>query len=308
MYLRVRPLIGNVVSLTLLITVFSAPWSGAAEAAALSMRTYVSGTGGDGRSCITPAQACKTLGGALKKTAAGGQIFVLDAADYGPIIIDKAITITSPGGAGVLATNGIAITIKAGTEDVVNLNGLDIDGGKSGTIGIQFVSGRALNIQKTTVRDFKNAGISFGPNGAANLFVVDTLVTGNAGIGILIASGGSTVLNCVFNRVSASANGVGIFANGSGVNLTMTDTVTGNGSYGVGAILSAVMVRNSTVSNNAIGIAALSNSTVRVGQSTVTANGTSWTTADGGEVQSYGNNSVEGNTTDSTPTTTVALR
>jgi hypothetical protein len=34
--------------------------------------------------------------------------------------------------------------------------------------------------------------------------------------------------------------------------VTLTDTVTSNNNYGVGATGSAIMVRNSTVSNNAV--------------------------------------------------------
>jgi hypothetical protein len=78
------------------------------------------------------------------------------------------------------------------------------------------------------------------------------------------------------NRVTASGNGVGIGASGAGVSLTLTDTVAGNNNYGIAASASAVMVRDSSVSNNAIGIVADRTAVVRVGQSTVTANGTGW--------------------------------
>ena len=46
---------------------------------------------------------------------------------------------------------------------------------------------------------------------------------------------------------------------------------------------------------------------VRVGQSTITGNGTGWQALNGGQVQSYGNNNVGGNTTDGTASTTLAL-
>jgi hypothetical protein len=47
---------------------------------------------------------------------------------------------------------------------------------------------------------------------------------------------------------------------------------------------------------------------LRVGQSAVTANGTGWQATNGGEVQSYGNNGVMGNTTDGALTSTIALQ
>src|SRR5262245_40481841 len=95
------------------------------------MRTYVSGLGNDNNPC-TASSPCSTFQAALALTLAGGTIYVLDSANYGPVTINKALTITSEGAmAGVLATTGVGMTINAGTSDVINLRGLDIDGGKS---------------------------------------------------------------------------------------------------------------------------------------------------------------------------------
>src|SRR3954454_11379654 len=106
------------------------------------MRTYVSGLGSDSNPC-TAASPCATFQAALAMTLAGGEIFVLNSADYGPVTINKALTITSEGAAaGILANTGAAITISAGASDVVNLRGLAIDGANSGSVGVQFVSGK----------------------------------------------------------------------------------------------------------------------------------------------------------------------
>lgn len=272
------------------------------------IRTYVSGAGKDNNPCTATAP-CQTLQVALTLTLAGGEIFVLDSANYGAATINKAVSITGEGvSAGVLATSGTAITISAGANDVVNLRGLDIDGGNSGAVGIQFTSGAALNIQKSAVRGFTNSGINFAPSAASALFVSDTIVTGNGNNGILVSASGAGAVNAMLSRVTASRNGVGIFANGSSVSVTLTDTVAGNNSYGVGASSSKVMVRNSALSNNTVGIAADQSAIVRVGQSTITANGTGWTATNGGQVQSYGNNNVSGNVADGTLTSTVALQ
>ena len=154
------------------------------------MRTYVSGGGNDNSGC-TATSPCKTFKAALALTIAGGEIYVLDSSNYGAVTINKAVTITSEGAvAGVLATNGIAVTISAGANDVVNLRGLDVDGGNSGAVGIQFNSGQSLNIQKSTVRNFTNSGIGFAPSaGTSALFVSDTQVTNNGSNGILVEIG-----------------------------------------------------------------------------------------------------------------------
>jgi hypothetical protein len=293
-------------ALCLLLALAASPLLSAGPAQAQATRTYVSGTGKDGSACPVTSP-CKTFQAALAATAAGGEIYVLNSANYGPVTINKAVTITSEGAvAGVLATSGAGITINAGASDVVNLRGLDIDGGASGGVGIQFTAGKALIIQKSVVRGFTSVGISFAPSGASTLFVSDTVATNNATNGILIA--GSGTVGGALSRVTATGNGVGIFASGANVNLTIINTVAANNNYGVGASAAAVMVRNSTISNNAIGIAADQSALVRVDQSTVTANGTGWQASNGGQVQSYGSNNVSGNTTDGTPTTTVVLQ
>jgi hypothetical protein len=271
------------------------------------MRTYVSGTGNDSYPCLA-SWPCQTFQAALALTVAGGEIYVLDSANYGAVTINKAVSITSEGAmAGVLATSGAGITIAAGAGDVINLRGLDIDGGNSGDTGIQFSSGQSLNIQKSVVRNFTNSGISFASNGPGTLFITDTTVTNNANNGISVTSSGSAV-SAAINRVTASRNGTGILAYGGKASVTIIDTVAGNNSYGIGASSAAVMVRNCTVSNNATGIAADQAAIVRVGQSTITANGTGWQATNGGQVVSYSNNNVSGNTTDGALTSTVALQ
>src|SRR6266481_3054000 len=107
------------------------------------MRTYVSGLGSDANPCLA-SWPCQTFQAALALTIAGGEIFVLDSANYGGVTVNKAVSITSEGAmGGVLATSGTGITIAAGAGDVISLRGLDIDGGSSGGIGIQFSSGQS---------------------------------------------------------------------------------------------------------------------------------------------------------------------
>jgi hypothetical protein len=271
------------------------------------MRTYVSGVGSDSNGC-TASAPCKTFATALNLTIAGGQIFVLDSANYGSVTITKAVTITGEGAvAGILATSGMGITINAGANDVINLRGLDIDGGTTGSVGIQFNSGKSLTIQKSAIRNFASSGINFTPNGASTVFVLDTTLTNNRSNGLQISSSAPSVSGAVA-RVTTSGNGVGILANGSNVSVTLTDVLGGNNSYGIGATAAAMMVRNSTLNNNTVGIAADQNAVIRVDQSTITANGTGWQATNGGQVKSYGNNTVSGNSVDGTVSGTLALQ
>jgi hypothetical protein len=59
---------------------------------AQATRTWVSGVGDDANPCSRTAP-CKTFPGAISKTAAGGEIDVLDPGGFGSVTITKSITI-----------------------------------------------------------------------------------------------------------------------------------------------------------------------------------------------------------------------
>src|SRR5881396_3133966 len=63
---------------------------------AQATRTWVSGVGDDVNPCSRTAP-CKTFAGAISKTAAGGEISVLDPGGFGAVTITKAITLNGEG-------------------------------------------------------------------------------------------------------------------------------------------------------------------------------------------------------------------
>src|ERR671917_686118 len=74
-------------------------------------RTWVSGVGDDVNPCSRTAP-CKTLPGAISKTAAGGEINAVDPGGFGAVTITKSITIDCTGTYGsILAsgTNGVIV-------------------------------------------------------------------------------------------------------------------------------------------------------------------------------------------------------
>src|ERR1041384_3993146 len=84
---------------------------------AQATRTWVSGVGDDINPCSRTAP-CKTFGGAISKTAAGGEISVLDPAGFGAVTITKSITINGEGSlGGILAATVNAIIVNAGVND-----------------------------------------------------------------------------------------------------------------------------------------------------------------------------------------------
>jgi hypothetical protein len=281
----------------------------AAPAKAQSVRTFVSPTGNDSAACSLTAP-CRTFAAAYAVTNAGGEIAVLGTAGYGPLTINKAISIVNGGGfeAAIAVPSGaVGITISAGTMDAVSLRGLTIDGAGVGFSGITFGSGKSLTIENCVVRRMTQIGINFYPANASALTVSNTQVAENGDYGISVYPGGSAT--AVFNHVEVTNNGSdGISLDGGkgtttdGVKATVSDSLAaGNGhagflSYSIsGAAPTSLTVFHSVAANNVLGVGATGIGTVRLAQSALTDNTTGWNALNGGVVYSYGDNYIDGN-------------
>src|SRR5262245_66129852 len=169
--------------------------SNVAPAHAQATRTWVSGVGNDADPCSRTAP-CKTFAGAHIKTAVNGIINCLDPSGYGTVTITKSITIDCTNTmAGVLASDLNGININGAGINVI-LRGLDIEGIGTGSVGINFIQGASLQVEKCNIYGFKGGnaqGIRFVPGAAAQLFVSDTTIshngTGAAGGGIFVDPG-----------------------------------------------------------------------------------------------------------------------
>lgn len=304
-----------------------APWSWlvsavlllpAVLASAQATRTWVSGVGDDANPCSRTAP-CKTFAGAISKTATGGEINVLDAGAFGAVTITKSITISAEDvQAGVLATLGSnGIVINAPASAVVVLRGLDIEGAGSGANGIRFLAGGALHVENCTINNFSQKGIDFEPSGVSELFVSDTVVRNNqvsattAG-GIFVKPGnlGSALVS--LDNVRLLNNQFGLRIEG-GTQATVSRSVASgnvtNGFIAVGtAVGAADLTLTSTVSSNngTNGVRAdQAGSTIRLTNTTIVDNAGSGLSANGGAIVSSGNNTVEGNGVNGSPTSTV---
>src|SRR3712207_5339581 len=90
-------------------------------------RTWVSGVGDDVNPCSRTAP-CKTFAGAISKTAAGGEINIIDAGGFGAVTVTKSITIKGHGAtAGIFASSVNGVIVNAAPTDKVILKGLDIN-------------------------------------------------------------------------------------------------------------------------------------------------------------------------------------
>src|SRR6516225_2264800 len=114
-------------------------------------RVFVASYGNDSNPC-TFLSPCRNFQQAVNVVDAGGEVTAIDSAGFGPISIDKSVTITSPAGveAGIAAAAGgtaVSINLPAdGQNHTVVLSGLTIAGNNSAYYGIYFGSGQQLEI------------------------------------------------------------------------------------------------------------------------------------------------------------------
>ncbi len=299
-------------------------------------RTFVSGVGDDANPCSRTAP-CKTFAGAISKTAAEGEIDVLDQGDFGRVTITKSISIVADGVlAGVLVAGNNAITVNAGPNDVVVLRGLTLDGSSgAGVSAIRFNSGAALHIEDCTINSFQT-GINIAPGaagrifikntvvrnstgnainvaptaGQTDIFIQDTIVGNNGGIGVSLAPTGSASVIASLDTVRMEKNSAGLIANGN-VEVSVRDSVSaGNGSSGFVASSSGgaavINLASSMASGNPTGINSNgTNSTINLSDVTVVNNSVGLSLSGGGHIVSFGNNDITNNTTNGSPTKTI---
>ena len=253
-------------TLSLSVAVLVAMCLHIAPAQALRAQTFVSGAGNNARTCTRP-NPCRTFARAVSRTRPGGAIYVLDAADYGPLEITKSISIVNDS-AGVVsiraALDGNGITINAGPNDVINLRGLVIEGGGIGSRGIYFGTGKSLTVENCTIRGFKGEGIFFIPDASANLVISNTSVANNDDDGIEIHPTGTGTVNASLDRVALQGNSAdGLIVNGGASGGVLSATVSNsvasnNGGSGFdaksNAATTSLMVVSSVANANAVGI------------------------------------------------------
>jgi hypothetical protein len=180
----------------------------AAPARAQATRTWVSGVGDDVNPCSRTAP-CKTFAGAISKTAASGEINVLDPGGFGAVTITKAITIRSDHiEAGVLGAGTNGIVVAAGANDRVVLEGLDIDGDATGLNGVSITSGLRVYILRCAIRRFTQNGVNIASTTPMRVLIQDSIINFNNG-GVNLP--GTGVLNASV-IVNSTVSGNTVFA------------------------------------------------------------------------------------------------
>ena len=275
---------------------------------AQASQTFVSGVGDDLNPC-SRLLPCKTFAGAISKTLANGEINVLDPGGYGAVTITKPIAIISDGPtAGVIVggpTDAIIINIpNPAARDAVFLRGLDINGLGSARRGISIRSAGAVHIDNCIIYGFTSNGIEAAQANANALLFVRNTLTYNTRAGLVV---GQTV-NATVENLRSVRNLYGVQGINSGEIHIRDSVLSSNTFHGIVTIGAAhAIVENTTIGFNGDTGAVASGGTanVRLGGNTITGNTLGIAGLGSGQLISFGDNDIGGNTTNGTPTSTV---
>jgi len=260
----------------------------ASPASALVNRAFVSGSGADSGTCGTVAAPCKTLQFVHDSIVnPGGEIVIMGAGEYGPLIITKSLTVVNQG-AGVAsvtqpATDQNAIWVRAGAGDSVYLKGLTIEGVWAAASGVYFQSGAALQIFDCVIRRFKYNGVYATPPAWSKFTMTNVSMSDIAGSGVVVNPTGGFAGSFQGLKFTNLQNGFEISgrnsAAGSPVYSLVTDSTVAGVSNGflstsiAGAPIPTLALDNVRITGSGIGV--ISNrGNVRLSKSTIVGNGT----------------------------------
>ncbi len=298
----------NRTRLSLSAAVLLIAFAAAPAAQAQATRTWVSGVGNDVNPCSRTAP-CKTFAGAISKTAAGGEISVLDPGGYGTVTITKSITINGEGTlAGVLASLTNGIIVNAGVNDKVFIRNISINGAGNGINGIRYLAGRQLVIENVTIDGVTTRGVDVALTNSGVLEMRNVSIT-KAATGVrLSTTAGAITATLEDVRLNSLTTGLEV-ASVSAFATIRNSVVTSCGTALLAnANTSVINAEASTLSFNTTAVnAAASGSTIRLSDNAIYNNGTGIAIGAGAFVQSDGSNRIQGNGATTPPNGVVTL-
>jgi hypothetical protein len=296
------------------LAAIAAMFLGNSVAHAQATRTWVSGVGDDANPCSRTAP-CKTFAGAISKTASAGEINVLDPGGFGAVTISKSMSIDGGGFiAGVLVSGTNGIIINAGANDVVTLRHLDFNGVGSGLSGVLILQAAEVNIEDCVIYEFATHGVFVNNSSNACRVNIKNCVIRGCANGAVHAQPGSAgaVVNITNSHLNASLYG---FRAESTVRADLDHcNLSGNSNNGALVVTSTtgslVNINDCLVADNgSFGLVSVgTTAAMRISNNTISGNGTGIAAQTSGQLISFGNNRIKGNTTDTSaaPTSTIS--
>jgi hypothetical protein len=296
----------------------------AGAAGATSARTWVSGaTGLDSNPC-TRSAPCATFSQALSQTTPGGEIDVLDGGEFGQVSIVHSITIANDGVGVATITpasgrNGVNVT--TAPSDAVVLRGLTINGINAGpaTEGIEATGEGSLLVDHCLIKGFQGSGgggVLLAPQftGNGSLSMKDTVLANDGasnGASLLIQPTSGLTATAELERVqilNAIGNGVRVDGSFGGAADVELHDVTVDAASGGSAIVAlsptsggptAKLLADHVTSSHNVGYgfrAVGGTASVYLRGSTIDSDGVGLGASSGGQIFSYGDNSLANNT------------
>jgi len=310
--------------------------------AAALFRGYLSSHGNDANPCTLPLP-CRLLPQALLAIGDGGEIWILDSANYntGPVDITKSVTILAiPGVIGsIVASGGDAIDIDTPGVRVALRNLVLLNLG-DGTNGVNFMRGLELTIEGCEMYGMGASGVTASASDA-RFAMTNSVSRDNGAYGVSITAAvsaaldGVHLLNNVFSGLlvggdadvtlanSVAANngtfGVSIQANAGTMTRALVErsvlraNAGGVEGFAGAGKLAQIAVSRSSLTDNGAGVSASTNAggsiAIVLTGDVVSGNATGIVASGAGSsvVYSRQNNTLTGNTTDLSGATLTAL-
>ena len=277
-------------------------------------RAYLSGSGSDASACTLPAP-CRLLPAALNAVASGGEIWMLDSANYnaGTVNIAKSVSILAvPGVVGSLvATGGPAIEVSTpgltiALRNLVIAPAVTLPPGTFG-VRVNITSGVASTI---SIEDSVIAGIPLSgviAAGAVRLKVAGATVRQAGNFAFELLDGAEAAISSTYMLNNGGGVAAGSSMPGKTTTATVSDSVISGFNYGVTAQADAsgaaarISVTRSTIERTSRALESHAigggSTEVDVGSSLIVDNEYAWYQyGTNGLILSLGNNQLSGNT------------
>jgi Right handed beta helix region len=276
-------------------------------------RAFVASDGSDANTATncTLGAPCRGFAAALTVVDAGGEIVALDAAGYGPVTINKSVTITANPGfyAGIAAASGTAVTINT-PGVIVTLRGLNING-IGATHGVVMTAGTRLSIENCVISNFTTNGVEV--SGSIVVRIVEALIRDNGAVGARLADGVTATISRSTFMGNASQN---IYVRGSVPGTTTRAAISETVASGAGtavdvhslngtAVVRGSIMRSSLVNNTNGLLVDGAAATATAGENLISGNSVGFLHFSG-TLRTLGNNLLDANTADSTGVITPA--
>jgi parallel beta helix pectate lyase-like protein len=283
-------------------------------------RTFVSAASGVDTNPCSRALPCRNFAAAMIQTQTGGEVVVLDSGGYGTFVITKSVSVEAPAGVfagiSVLVGTTYGINVNPGVDGIVILRGLTING-VGGQTGIFVDPLKSLLIERCAINRMSNGGV--GAVSGASVVMKDTTIIGcptgfQAGNGFQLVR--ALIEHCRIEENGTGVGGVAVRGLDPSRTTVRDSVITGAGG-GQGVMISPsdgiaeLNAENCLISGFSVGVFASAGpggtGVLRVSNSTITYNNTGvLSNSASTPTVSRGNNTLQGNTTNGTFTTTVA--